>query len=468
MTAAASATASHGTPYHYIAHRKCVTLRQPPAASGDGGGGRDAAPFPSSSTRSRLGSCGASADKYRVADVEDSAAPPAAAPDAAAVAGAHNRLGAPERLIRGRCRQMLREEWVSLAEVWYRASPPDAQRLFRRLLRCMHGEEAPAVLGSLSRDSVTALLRTDQSRDCYTQAASSYALGAQVPEAQARVLRRARVLLKVYLSPVLRPAYHAGAFYWCVKHSGTPGVEDDVRTVFSGIASFAGYKFSAYTRQFARTSDGGSLVAGRVLPLHQTLRAASAAAAATARLPGLRRQPLADGEGELARSFEQVAAAAKEAQQQQQQAGGDGGGAGGGGAARAGSARTVRHWAAQGLLRPARRVPPWLMDSKGAGAWESTSREHFSARQDRGAASAAAAAAAAAAGSGGGGTCAGGGGRRGGPGTGTGPWVFSAPGQALAVAKVTASVNGCLPRCLSPPPPARQSGVCSSPISLLV
>eukprot|EP01063_Lacrimia_lanifica_P027018 TRINITY_DN3732_c0_g1_i1.p1 TRINITY_DN3732_c0_g1~~TRINITY_DN3732_c0_g1_i1.p1 ORF type:complete len:368 (+),score=94.58 TRINITY_DN3732_c0_g1_i1:98-1201(+) len=135
------------------------------------------------------------------------------------------------KVIRGRCREMLKAEWVSLAELWYRQTSEHNQAMFRKVFREIH---------AVTEAQVETL-----------RSAASLAFD------RARSFRLAKVMLKLYFSVILRPEYYKKALYWGYAH-GQAG-ELLARTVFGGIESLTSLKFSHYTQTFGKPDDAVDL-----------------------------------------------------------------------------------------------------------------------------------------------------------------------------------------------------------------
>eukprot|EP01063_Lacrimia_lanifica_P027019 TRINITY_DN3732_c0_g2_i1.p1 TRINITY_DN3732_c0_g2~~TRINITY_DN3732_c0_g2_i1.p1 ORF type:complete len:420 (+),score=133.15 TRINITY_DN3732_c0_g2_i1:84-1343(+) len=131
------------------------------------------------------------------------------------------------KVIRGRCREMLKAEWVSLAELWYRQTSEHNQAMFRKVFREIHAV-------------------TEAEVETLRSAAS-------LSFERARSFRLAKVMLKLYFSVILRPEYYKKALYWGYAH-GRAG-ELLARTIFGGIESLTSLKFSHYTQTFGKPDD---------------------------------------------------------------------------------------------------------------------------------------------------------------------------------------------------------------------
>ena len=312
-------------------------------------------------------------------------------------AAERRELPEPEKhVIRGRCRGMVREDWLSIAEMWYKNSADSERAAFRKTMRSISTEQPPRVFDSLSPATVASLLHTSATTRAPTQDATSHCLMAQVSPLHAKRLRRARLMLKLYFSRILRPEYHNQAFYYSHRR-GVEG-EQSVRSVFGGINSLSGTKFSLYRDEFQSKPDGGSVVGTRVVPLHILLE-----------------RQMAEGRTKRVVSEEtalQTAADFAGLSERQQ--------------SNAKARLRTSHWSPP-EVRKARASPVWILDTKDS--WNTTSREHYSGRQhpvnsggdvemDR-----------------------------------SSPldWVFATADQPPAVSRVTASANGCMPRTLGHP-----------------
>ena len=153
-----------------------------------------------------------------------------------------------KHIIKGRCRGVIADKWLSLAEQWYSESPKRNQKLFRKVLRGICESSRPSGI--------------DADIDVKTSSLPALIVNYKDDPLMIRNIKRARVLLRLYFSPILRTDYHDRSLFWAIVNGG-PETEASVRTVFGGICSMSGLKFSHYSSTFQQRYDTTSLIGER-------------------------------------------------------------------------------------------------------------------------------------------------------------------------------------------------------------
>ncbi|KAJ9458186.1 hypothetical protein DIPPA_22451 [Diplonema papillatum] len=300
-------------------------------------------------------------------------------------------------VIRGTARTMLMPQWIGVAEMWYKSAPRPHQDLMRKTFRQINSASEPQLMKRLAPASAKTLTFTGSAFAVTSaggeQAGAKYeTLAAQVGSEDAKALRRARLMLKLYLSPVLQPAYHERAYQWALQLG--PTGEETARTVFGGMAAFTGLRFTHYQHAYEKRPDGGSVVeAARKTPAPApTPTPARTNSAAVGLSPMVVTQP---SQGSLAGdpfSFEQSRKLLSPRS----------------------TAPPTAHWVSPRRAQAEWRPPLWrYADDKGLSTWTTTAKDHYGVKP-----------------------------------LGSSPLL--PPQHPGKIDAVTASFSGCMPRALSP------------------